>query len=294
MELHQVTLLNNEQIAFRERPGGEKIVILVHGNMTSSKHWDLLMDVLDEKYKVYALDLRGFGESSYINRVTSIKDFSDDLKGFVDALELKDFYLVGWSTGGAVCMQFEADYPGDCDKLVLLASASTRGYPIFGTKEDGSPDLMRRLVTIEEVVQDVGKTVAIQDLYDTKNREGLKAIWNALIYTHNKPDDEKYEQYVDDMLTQKNLADVYHSLNTFNISGHPTSVNTGTNQAKDITIPVLILRGNRDFVVTEQMTREIEVDLGNNATYIQLNNAGHSPLIDDLENLKETIENFLE
>ena len=293
MELQKVTLLNNEQIAFRERPGGEKIVILVHGNMTSSKHWDILMDVLDEKYKVYALDLRGFGESTYTNRVTSIKDFSDDLKGFVDALELKDFSLVGWSTGGAVCMQFEADYPGYCDKLVLLASASTRGYPFFGTERDGSPDLRRRLVTIEEVAQDVGKTVAIQHLYDTNNREGLKAVWNALIYTHNKPDDEKYEQYVDDMLTQQNLADVYHALNTFNISGHHNGLHEGTNQAKDLTIPVLILRGNRDFVVTEQMTREIEEDLGNNATYIQLDNAGHSPLIDDLENLKETIEKFL-
>ena len=294
MELQKVILPNKEQIAYRERAGGEKTVILVHGNMTSSKHWDLLMETLDQKYKVYAPDLRGFGESSYNKRVTSIKDFSNDLKGFVDAHRLKDFYLIGWSTGGAVCMQFEADFPGYCDKLVLLASASTRGYPFFGTKGDGSPDLRRRLVTIEEVVQDVGKTVAIQHLYDTGNREGLKAVWDALIYTHNKPNDEKYEQYVDDMLTQKNLADVYHSLNTFNISAHPTSINTGTNQAKDITIPVLILRGDRDYVVTEQMTCEIEKDLGDNSVFIELKNAGHSPLIDDLENLKETIESFLE
>ena len=112
-------LPNREQIAYRERAGGEQTVILVHGNMTSSKHWDVLMDAMDAKYKVYAPDFRGFGESSYNERVTSIKDFSDDLKGFVDALELKDFYLVGWSTGGAVCMQFVADYPGYCEKLVF-------------------------------------------------------------------------------------------------------------------------------------------------------------------------------
>src|SRR3954454_5115712 len=95
MEFHKVTLLNNEQIAFRERDGGEKIVILVHGNMTSSKHWDVLIEALDPMYKVYALDLRGFGESTYNNRATHIKDFSEDLKGFVDALGLKDFYLIG-------------------------------------------------------------------------------------------------------------------------------------------------------------------------------------------------------
>ena len=118
------------------------------------------------------------------------------------------------------------------------------------------------------------KTLAIQGLYDTKNREGLKAVWNALIYTHNKPTDEKYEEYVDDMLTQRNLADVYHSLNTFNISAHHNGLNEGTDQAKDITIPVLILRGDRDYVVTEQMTKEIVEDLGDNATFIPLKDCG--------------------
>ena len=72
------------------------------------------------------------------------------------------------------------------------------------------------------------------------------------------------------MLTQRNLADVYHSLNTFNISDQHNGVIEGTNQAKDITIPVLILRGDRDYVVTEQMTQEIVEDLGDNATYIPL------------------------
>ena len=90
------------------------------------------------------------------------------------------------------------------------------------------------------------------------------------------------------MLTQKNLADVYHSLNTFNISEQHNGLNEGTNQAKDITIPVLILRGDRDYVVTEQMTKEIVEDLGDNATYIPLEDTGHSPLIDDLEQTKRT------
>ena len=93
-----------------------------------------------------------------------------------------------------------------------------------GQRKTALPILNIDLVTIEEVEQDTGKTLAIQGMYDTKNREGLKAVWNALIYTHNKPDDEKYEEYVDDMLTQRNLADVYHSLNTFNISEHHNGV----------------------------------------------------------------------
>ncbi|MCG7344379.1 alpha/beta hydrolase [Sporosarcina sp. ACRSL] len=294
VELPKVKLPNGEQIAYRKREGGEQTVILVHGNMTSSKHWDVLIDKMDSKYKIYAPDLRGFGESTYNERVTGIRDFSDDLAAFIDALGLKDFHLVGWSTGGAVCMQYVADHPGKCEKLVLLASASTRGYPFFGSKEDGTPDLENRLQTIEDIEQDTGKTIPMQGLYDTKNREGLKAVWNAVIYTHNQPEPAKYDEYVDDMLTQRNLADVYHSLNTFNISPHHNGVNEGTNQVKDIDIPVLILRGDRDYVVTGPMTDEIIKDLGDNATFVSLKDMGHSPLIDNLEELTNTIQSFLE
>ena len=291
--MQKILLDNGETISYRERHGGDQVIVLVHGNMTSSKHWDVFIEQLDSKYKIYALDLRGFGGSSYHNRIQGIADFSNDLKGFVDALGLETFHLVGWSTGGAVCMQFVADYPGLCKKLVLLASASTRGYPFYGTNEDGTPDLQTRLQTIEEVEADAGKTKAVQDLYDSQNRDGLKALWNALIYTHKQPEKAQYEKYVTDMLTQRNLADVYYSLNSFNISDTHNGVSEGTNQAKDISIPVLILRGDRDYVVSEQMTQEIVEDIGDNGRYIPLSNTGHSPLIDDLPQLTKHIEEFL-
>ncbi|WP_019414004.1 alpha/beta fold hydrolase [Paenisporosarcina sp. TG20] len=293
MAMQKVLLDNGETISYRERDGGEQVVILVHGNMTSSKHWDILIDDIDSKYKLYAPDLRGFGESSYHTRIQGIADFTHDLKGFVEKLGLNTFHLVGWSTGGAICMQFVAEFPGRCQKLVLLASASTRGYPFYGTNEDGTPDLLTRLQTIEDVESDAGKTQAIQGLYDTNNRDGLKSVWNALIYTHKQPNETKYEEYVTDMLTQRNLADVYYSLNSFNISGIHNGLIEGSNMAENISIPVLVLRGDRDYVITEQMTLEIVEDLGDIVTYIPLTNAGHSPLIDDLPQLTKHIEEFL-
>lgn len=292
-ELKKVKLPNGETISYRERVGGEKVCLLIHGNMTSSKHWDVLMENFDEQYTVIAPDLRGFGHSSYNNRITHIKDFSDDLKAFVDLLGLKKFSIVGWSTGGAVGMQFCANYPGYCEKLVLLASASTRGYPFFKTNENGKPDLTTRLTTIEEIEADHGKTIPMQSLYTTKNREGLKAVWNAVIYTHNKPTAEKYEEYVDDMLTQRNLPDVYHALNTFNISKIDHIAAKGTGEVNLIQIPVLILYGERDLVVPFQMTSELIEDFGEQAQAVCLRNCGHSPLVDDLAQLKQSIENFL-
>lgn len=291
--MKKVLLKNGEEMAYRERAGGEQVVILLHGNMTSSKHWDLLMEVLDSKYKVYAPDLRGFGLSSYNERISSIKDFSDDIKLFVEALGLQQFSLVGWSTGGAVAMQFVIDNPGMVEKMVLVASASTRGYPMFAMKEDGTFDLERRLQTLDEVEADL-RTIAMQGLYDSGNRAGLKAVWDAVIYTDKRPDEQKYEEYVDDMLSQRNLADVYHALNTFNISDVHNGVVAGSNQAKSITIPVLNLYGERDMVVTRPMTEKIIADLGETAIAVELKNTGHSPFVDDLQQVQMQIEKFLD
>ncbi|MGG0719159.1 alpha/beta hydrolase [Robertmurraya massiliosenegalensis] len=292
MELKKVEIANGETIAYRERIGGEKKLLLIHGNMTSSKHWDLVIEKIDPSFKIIAVDLRGFGHSSYNQPIQSIKDFSDDIKRFIESIGLTDFSIVGWSTGGAVGMQFVTEYPGICEKLVLLASASTRGYPFFGLTADGQVDLSMRLQTYEDVKKD-SKTVAIQGAYDARNREVLKATWNMLIYTKNQPDPVLYEEYVDDMLTQRNLAEVYHALNTFNISPVHNGLTDGSNQAKDIVIPTLVLRGERDLVISEKMAEEIMSDLGENARFVELKDSGHSPLVDDLDQLLQVMTDFL-
>ncbi|PAE42955.1 intracellular short-chain-length polyhydroxyalkanoate depolymerase [Bacillus sp. 7884-1] len=289
--MKEVQLSNGETIAYREREGGEKKVLLIHGNMTSSKHWDLVLNNMSEEYKLYALDLRGFGKSSYNKLITSIKDFSDDVKLFVDEIDLKDFAIIGWSTGGAVAMQFAADNPGYCNKLILLASESTRGYPFDGkTSVNEEP---RRFSSYEDIKRDLIRTIPVQAAYDTNNVDLLKLIWNAVIYTKNQPEPELYDEYVQDMRTQRNLAEVHHSNNTFNISHYHNGLVEGNGLVDQINVPVLVLRGDRDFVVSAEMTKELVEDLGQKAKFVELTDCGHSPLVDDLPQLLKELTNFL-
>lgn len=292
--LQTVQLLNGETIAYRKRDGGSHTLLLIHGNMTSSKHWDVLMEALDPKYTIYAIDLRGFGGSSYHQPITSIRDFSDDVKLFIDRINLKHFDLIGWSTGGAVSMQFVANYPGYCQRLILLASASTRGYPFYSDLGTGDQTSFKRASTYQEVLEDTSKTKTVQGFYDTKNVQGLKLIWDGLIYTHQQPDANRYDAYVEDMLTQRNLAEVYHALNTFNLSAVDNEIAKGTNEVQQIDIPILVVRGERDLVITKQMNDETMFDLPMHAKLVSLKNCGHSPLIDDLQQLTFEIETFLQ
>jgi pimeloyl-ACP methyl ester carboxylesterase len=88
--------------------------------MSSGLHFLPIIERLPEDFKAYVVDLRGFGESSYNHRFDSLKEVSEDIFELTSILELKDFSMAGWSTGGGICLQFAADHPGFANKIVLI------------------------------------------------------------------------------------------------------------------------------------------------------------------------------
>ncbi|MUV37696.1 hypothetical protein JNUCC1_01502 [Lentibacillus sp. JNUCC-1] len=133
----------------------------------------------------------------------------------------------------------------------------------------------------------------VQEAYDTHNYAFLRQLWDMLIYTGQKPDEERYQKYLEDMTTQRNLAECYHALNVFNISSHPNGLVPGEDKVRQIDIPVMITRGDQDLVVTKDMTDELREDYGDRATYHEFTGSGHSPLIDDREELIHVLDEFL-
>ncbi len=293
MEMEKINLENGETIACRERKtGGEKLV-LIHGNMVSSKHFDILIDALPEDLHILAPDMRGFGESSYNQEIDSLAELAEDIKEVLDQKDYSNYSLLGWSTGGGVAMEIAADRPEETEKLILLESVSTRGYPMFEKDENGQPIPGKLLETKEEIAADPVKTQPIKTAQEQGNKEFIRQVWNELIYTNNKPSAEKYEEYLDDILTQRNLVDIYYSLAHFNISSEHNGLEPGNNKAEEIEAPTLVLWGEDDKVITEDMAKQTAEDLEDNAELVYLENCGHSPLIDDMEQLVKVIMNFL-
>lgn len=293
ISLHYVELRNGETIGYREREGGTRPLVLVHGNMTSSVHWDVLMEAMPPEYKIYAVDLRGFGESSYHTPINSLHDFADDLHEWAQQVGLPSFILMGWSTGGGVSMDFAADHPHKVEKLILLASVGTRGYPIFKKNEHGQPDMTQPLRTKEEISQDLVQVLPILRAYETKDKAMLRQVWEMLIYHDTKPDEAQYDKYLDDMLTQRNLVDVDYALAMFNISNKTTIMGEGSGKAANISMPTLVISGRKDRVVPEQMALDIREDIGENARIHYLD-TGHSALVDDLGALVQVVTEFIE
>src|SRR3954469_12342314 len=86
-------------LAYRERPGRGRPLVLVHGLMDCSAGWETLANATHRPG--VALDPRGVGESACPTS-PQFCAFAPDLADAIEILGVRDFTLVGHSFGGAV------------------------------------------------------------------------------------------------------------------------------------------------------------------------------------------------
>ncbi|MDL9979374.1 alpha/beta fold hydrolase [Microbacterium sp. ASV49] len=105
-------------------------VVFVHGNVSSAAFYQPSMLALPAGVRALAIDLRGFGDSETkpVDAARGLRDFADDVRSVLDALELEQVHLVGWSMGGGVVMQVALDAPGRVASLTLEAPVSPYGF----------------------------------------------------------------------------------------------------------------------------------------------------------------------
>jgi pimeloyl-ACP methyl ester carboxylesterase len=80
-------------------------MLLLHGITSSAQSWVRVGPALADRYRVYALDMRGHGDSIKPSRgAYSLRHTADDALAFIEALGLERPVLVGHSWGGATAM----------------------------------------------------------------------------------------------------------------------------------------------------------------------------------------------
>ncbi|MFH5882062.1 intracellular short-chain-length polyhydroxyalkanoate depolymerase [Liberiplasma polymorphum] len=291
MNKKSVTLSNKETIYYLEEGlHHQETIILVHGNMSSSVHYLPIIKPLSEKFHVIALDLRGFGDSTYHKPIQSLEDFADDIYSFLKVLKRDKIILVGWSAGGGVSLKFAAKYPNMIKKLILIESASIKGYPIFKKDEKYQPILTEIYQTKEEMAKDPVQVLPVQMALKNQDSAFMKRIWEAAIYNTKIP--ENIDLYISESLKQRNLIDLDWALMTFNISSEHNGVVDGDNTVDNILCPVLAIYGLKDLAVPKYMFDETVKALKNVKTHL-FDEGSHSPITDYPEELAKLIVEFI-
>ncbi|HEX2827063.1 MAG TPA: alpha/beta hydrolase [Burkholderiales bacterium] len=102
---------------------GAKPLLFVHGGAAHGHWFDFVAGGFTADHHVRAVDLRGHGDSERADPPAyAYRDYADDIAAFAEALDLRDFTLVGHSMGGIVSLVYAANYSGRLGRLVVVDS----------------------------------------------------------------------------------------------------------------------------------------------------------------------------
>ena len=106
------------QLNFIEQGQGQPMVLL-HGNGEDSSYFVHQIAHFSKSYRVIAIDTRGHGQSPRGEKPFAIKQFAEDLKDFLDAINIAKAIILGFSDGGNIALEFALKYPERVEKLIL-------------------------------------------------------------------------------------------------------------------------------------------------------------------------------
>jgi len=134
--LARFTARDGSALAYRTWPGGgERVAVLVHGSSGRSSNMNPLAKMLvADGATVYAMDMRGHGESGRRGDIDYIGQMDDDMADFMALIKPHHpgarFTLIGFSSGGGFALRIAGGPDGDLfDNYVLLAPFLGRYAP---------------------------------------------------------------------------------------------------------------------------------------------------------------------
>ncbi len=111
------------------------------------------MEALAPRYRAYALDFWGFGESDKRRESYNILDFVSLVDQFMERLGIQSAPIIGHSMGGTVALNLALDRPKRAEKVAVVGSPvdgrslniflKLAGYPWIAFLVWNSPSLLR-------------------------------------------------------------------------------------------------------------------------------------------------------
>lgn len=134
-------------------PKGRKTIVFIHGWPLSHKQFEYQFNVLPTMgYRCIGIDWRGFGNSDKPFDGYNLDRLADDIRAVIGTLQLKDFALVGHSTGGSIAIRYMTRYNGyGVSRLVLVDAAAPIGF----SEETANRYLIQSLNDRPKMMQDV-------------------------------------------------------------------------------------------------------------------------------------------
>lgn len=97
-------------------------ILLLHGAIGAASQLEALKEALAPHYDVHTFSFAGHGGAPLPEEGLSIQLFASELLAYLDAYQLHDLPVFGYSMGGYVALYLMRHHPGRISKLVTLAT----------------------------------------------------------------------------------------------------------------------------------------------------------------------------
>ena len=125
---HQRVRLNGTELHYVSAGTEGSPVLLVHGFPETWWIFRKLIPLLSEHHRVFALDLRGFGDSAPADAAHDSATAAEDLRALIAHLNVGSVHLTGQDLSGPTTFRVAAKHP----ELVRSYTAIETGLPGFG------------------------------------------------------------------------------------------------------------------------------------------------------------------
>ncbi len=107
---------------YYEEFGEGKPLILLHGGTSTFQTWQPFLPIFMPHFRVITPDSRAHGRSNNPSGALSYRLMADDMAVFIQALNLDQPLVFGYSDGGQIALELGMHYPGLAGVLVIGAA----------------------------------------------------------------------------------------------------------------------------------------------------------------------------
>ncbi|BDD03095.1 alpha/beta fold hydrolase [Aureibacter tunicatorum] len=253
------------KLFFREISSEGQPLIIIHGLFGFSDNWVTFAKQLTDNYRVLLIDQRNHGNSPHSD-IWDYEAMAEDLREFIEDLQLENPIIMGHSMGGKAAMEFAIRYPSMLEKLIVVDIAP-KSYPLHHQK-----------------------IIAGLESLDLKN---IKSRQEA---------DKQLEKFIPEFGTRlflmKNLArdkegNFKLKMNLPVISQNIANVVASISEGAHFMKPTLFIRGDQsdyildsDFDLIEDIFSDVEIET--------VENAGHWIHADKPQELLNIVKDFID
>ncbi len=258
------SIVTDRGVVHYEVYGRGRPVILLHGWLESWDNWLGTMKSLSRRYRTYALDFWGFGESGKQGVGFTVQDYVEMVSQFMERLGIEQALILGHSMGGTVSLSMALDHPGRVQRVAVV------GSPIVG---DGLALFLRLAAHrfLASLAYQVPGAIPL----------GVR-LFSPLLARDWKT---WYKMFERD-LSRTTLESFHYSI----ASLRKTDLRP---QLKEIQVPVLGVYGRADRIV-DPGQGEVLAQGTPLAQVCYFQRSGHFPMLDEPERFNRTLYEFLD